>query len=99
MRWWIAPRDVELGEYAESIVTVIEEAEMSKALELYVSSMHWLDAIRFQFEEQDRDDWSVYLYDGSRNVDIQTDLWTGKIMYAAGGEPLRELYEVLAESD
>jgi hypothetical protein len=84
IRCWIAPRDVGLGEYAESIVDAIEEArvmvlvfssnadgspqvrreveravskgttivpvriedaEMSKALELYVSSMHWLDAI------------------------------------------------------
>lgn len=56
-------------------------------------------AVRFQFEEQDRDDWSVYLYDGSRDVDIQIDLWTGKIMYADSGNPLREQYEVLAESD
>ena len=51
IRCWIAPRDVGLGEYAESIVTVIEEAEMSKALELYVSSMHWLDAITPPLEQ------------------------------------------------
>ena len=90
IRCWIAPRDVGLGEYAESIVNAIEEAkvmvlvfsanadqspqvrreveravskgttivpvriedaEMSKALELYVSSMHWLDAITPPLEQ------------------------------------------------
>ena len=51
-------------------------------------------ANRFQFEELNRDEWSVYLYDSSRDVHIQLDLWTKKVMYNAGSEPRQELYNV-----
>jgi hypothetical protein len=33
------------------------------------------------FEEVERDEWSVYLYDPSRNVNIQLDLWTRAIIF------------------
>jgi len=39
-----------------------------------------LDSIGFQ--EVGRDDWSVYLHDASRNVDIQLDLWRKKVVYS-----------------
>lgn len=41
------------------------------------------------FEEVGRDEWSVYLYDSSRNVSIQLDLWTREIIYDdnTGQEP------------
>jgi len=33
---------------------------------------------RFTFEERTRDEWSVYLYDSSRDVRLQLDLWRKK---------------------
>jgi hypothetical protein len=43
----------------------------------------------FSFEELERDEWSVYLYDPTRNVSIQLDLWTREIIYDdnTGNEP------------
>jgi hypothetical protein len=49
---------------------------------------------RFTFEERQRDEWSVYLIDRSRNVEIQLDLYQHKIMYNAVGEARRPLYDI-----
>jgi hypothetical protein len=49
---------------------------------------------RFDFNEIGRDDWSVYLQDPSRNVSIQLDLYTRKVMYSDGTGSRRELYQV-----
>lgn len=50
--------------------------------------------VRFNFSEVARDDWSVYLKDHSRNVNIQLDLHTRKIMYNAGNDPKVPLYNI-----
>lgn len=50
--------------------------------------------VRFNFSEMARDDWSVYLKDHSRNVHIQLDLHTRKIMYNAGSDPRIPLYNI-----
>ena len=53
------------------------------------------DGSRFQFVEQNRDDWSVYLIDNSRGVRLQLDLHTRTISYADANEPrMRPLYRV-----
>ena len=50
----------------------------------------------FLFSEVARDDWSVYLYDASRRVNIQLDLFTKKVMYSDSSSPSRwQLYTVL----
>ena len=49
---------------------------------------------QFNFVERARDDWSVYLKDASRNVHIQLDLHTRKIMYRAGNDPRVPLYDI-----
>ena len=49
---------------------------------------------RFSFTEVNRDDWSVYLKDSSRNVSIQLDLWTKKIMYGVGNSKKTPLYNI-----
>lgn len=49
---------------------------------------------RFQFEESDRDEWSVYLYDRSRDVKIQLDLHRGKILYGQGSSGMSDLYTI-----
>ncbi len=36
----------------------------------------------YAFKERGRDAWSVYLYDGSRSVSIQLDLWKKDIIYS-----------------
>lgn len=50
--------------------------------------------VAFTFKEQARDDWSVYLYDASRDVHIQLDLHTRKVMYNLGSEPRTTLYQI-----
>ena len=49
---------------------------------------------QFNFAERARDDWSVYLKDASRNVHIQLDLHTRKIMYKQGNDPRVPLYDI-----
>jgi hypothetical protein len=48
----------------------------------------------FRFTEVARDDWSVYMKDGSRNVNIQLDLHTRKVMYSVGNAPRTPLYNI-----
>ncbi len=50
----------------------------------------------FRFEEVQRDDWSVYLVDRSRGVNLQLDLHTRKVMYSDASQPRAELYAILA---
>lgn len=50
--------------------------------------------VAFSFQEQARDDWSVYLYDASRDVNIQLDLHTRKVMYSEGNGSRRPLYTI-----
>ncbi len=49
---------------------------------------------RYKFNENARDEWSVYLHDASREVNIQLDLYTGKVMYSEGKNPRKELYVI-----
>ena len=49
----------------------------------------------FTFKEVGRDDWSVYLFDGSRNVNIQLDLWRKKVIYSEVNTSTRfDLYDI-----
>jgi hypothetical protein len=50
------------------------------------------------FSETHRDDWSVYMFDGSRSVSIQLDLWTRRVYYTDATSARRELYVVLGAS-
>jgi hypothetical protein len=50
----------------------------------------------FEFRETNRDDWSVYLIDSSRDVSIQIDIWTQKVFYSRPNTPRREQYSVLS---
>ena len=57
------------------------------------------DQTRFKFKEVNRDEWSVYLNDPSRNVSIQIDLFRKKISYRDANSPKRDLYDVLGSSN
>jgi hypothetical protein len=48
----------------------------------------------FKFRETGRDDWSVYLQDDSRNVSLQLDLHTTKVMYSEAGGSSRQIYTI-----
>ncbi|MGB0932005.1 MAG: hypothetical protein ACPGVB_14570, partial [Chitinophagales bacterium] len=50
----------------------------------------------FNFIETHRDQWSVYLQDKSRNVFIQLDLHTKKVMYSVGNKTKTYLYSISA---
>ncbi len=52
----------------------------------------------YYFNETHRDEWSVYLKDNSRGVNIQLDLHTKKVMYSDSNSPRRELYDVMHAS-
>ncbi|MEP3045483.1 MAG: MliC family protein [Roseibium sp.] len=50
--------------------------------------------VNFNFREESRDEWSVYLFDASRNVALQLDLHRGQVLYGVGAEPKRDLYPI-----
>lgn len=65
-----------------------------------VAPRQWVEisnsgAIAFRFEEAQRDDWSVYLVDRSRGVNLQLDLHTRKVMYSDASTARREQYAIL----
>jgi len=47
-----------------------------------------------KFVEVQRDAWSVYLLDRSRNVRLQLDLHRKLVLYAAGNDPMQPLYQI-----
>lgn len=50
--------------------------------------------VTFRFVETQRDEWSVYLNDPSRNVQIQLDLFRRKVGYGTNGGPRSDLYDI-----
>lgn len=84
-------------------VNLVSFGRDGKVLGTYrqISRTNWQEAGAngskpFNFREVNRDDWSVYLTDDSRKVNIQIDLHTKKIMYSDAGKPTpRELYQVM----
>ena len=50
--------------------------------------------VTFRFQEQQRDEWSVYLYDASRNVSLQLDLHRRQIFYSDPNQGKRPLYGI-----
>lgn len=52
----------------------------------------------FNFTEQGRDQWSVYLFDSSRNMHIQLDLWQ-KTIYIGRGDKKRKLYSIISSHE
>lgn len=65
------------------------------------ASGKWLErnlpgATRFTFNEVGRDDWSVYLEDRSRNVALQINLFTSKILYGTiGAADKTPIYDIV----
>lgn len=53
----------------------------------------------FNFIEQNRDDWSVYLMDQSRGVRLQLDLHRREIFYSDGNNPNRRLLYRISNSN
>lgn len=51
-----------------------------------------------EFVEERRDEWSVYLLDGERDVTLRLDLKEMQVFYAEGRSPMRPLYGVMAAS-
>jgi hypothetical protein len=49
--------------------------------------------VTFNFQETQRDEWSVYLLDSSRNVQIQLDLHRKKVIYSHDGQRF-DLYDI-----
>ncbi len=78
---------------------LVRYVKFNKGAFVYKGGKRWVETgsrneVRFNFSEMARDDWSVYLKDHSRNVHIQLDLHTRKIMYNAGNDPRVPLYSI-----
>lgn len=54
---------------------------------------------RFDFLERTRDDWSVYLYDASRDVYIQLDLHRKKVIYRQGNQAAVDIYNIIGSNN
>ena len=52
------------------------------------------DNVRFKFEQKYINDWSIYLYDESRDVTILLYLDILEIQYAVEDNPLRAVYSI-----
>lgn len=50
--------------------------------------------VRFRFADRGRGEWSVVLYDQSRDVQLVLDLHNKQVLYAQGNEPLQPIYEI-----
>lgn len=50
--------------------------------------------VRYNFVEQSRDQWSVYLFDASRNVSVQLDLHRKKISVGLANQPRVDFYNI-----
>ncbi len=49
----------------------------------------------FKFQEVDRDEWSVYLHDPLRNIDIELDLETHAVYYSDKNKKDVEVYKII----
>lgn len=49
----------------------------------------------FRFTETARDEWSVYLNDSSRDVQLQLDLFRRKVTYGVNGGQRSDLYDIV----
>jgi hypothetical protein len=50
--------------------------------------------VRYNFVENSRDQWSVYLFDASRNVSVQLDLHRKKISVGLAGQQMVDFYNI-----
>lgn len=65
------------------------------------SSGQWIEydaasVARWSFTETGRDDWSAYLNDPSRNIQVQIDIWRRMTTYGVNGGPKSDLYPITA---
>jgi hypothetical protein len=62
-----------------------------KSVFYVVSSGTWREntstGARFDFAERARDEWSVYLVDAGRRIDLQIDLWTKLVTFSSANGP------------
>jgi hypothetical protein len=82
--------EVVAGEAAEQPVAVFRNGGQRVWYELDAAGSHR----RFQFVEENRDDWSVYLLDEPRNVRLQLDLHRRIVRYRPGSQAWVDLYPI-----
>jgi hypothetical protein len=81
----------------------VRSVQVERASYVRQSDGTWaeLDAngrVTFRFVEVQRDEWSVYLNDPSRNVQLQLDLFRRKVSYGTNGGPRSDLYAITSAS-
>jgi hypothetical protein len=87
------------------VTRVIASSGVAELEYVQVAAGRWIERAlpsnrtTFQFRESNRDDWSVYLVDDSRKVEIQLDLHTRKVNYSEKGGPRRPIYTITLAVD
>ena len=61
--------------------------------------LNWIEGdtqgnINFNYIELARDEWSVYLFDPSRNARIELNIWTRKVLFADDNTPIHDQYDI-----
>lgn len=54
---------------------------------------------RFTYSERQRDEWSVFLYDESQDVEIELDIYNGEVKYRQGEGQQTFLHSILTWTD
>ncbi|NVK35990.1 MAG: MliC family protein [Rhodobacteraceae bacterium] len=64
------------------------------------NGVQWQEAdangqVKFHFQEESRNERTVYLFDGSRNVALELDISRGEVLYGLGTDPKTVLYRII----
>ncbi|MFK7906649.1 MAG: RICIN domain-containing protein, partial [Chitinophagales bacterium] len=83
-------------------VNYLDFGQRGKKLGVYeqIGDKKWREVgtSKFNFTETHRDEWSVYLIDKSRNVNIQLDLHRKEVIYSAGNTKKTPIYTIMKTS-
>jgi hypothetical protein len=89
----------DITDYAELNGRTVNVARHSQGTFTSQGNGTWIEADTagkpgYTFTESGRDDWSVYLKDASRNIDLQLDLHQKKVFYSDGSSNKAPLYDI-----
>ncbi|MBL8305285.1 MAG: hypothetical protein JNM33_01215 [Rubrivivax sp.] len=81
------------------LVATVQNGQRGPVFRIVPGGRQWVEfdatgRAVFRFDEVQRDDWSVYLVDRSRGVNLQLDLHTRKVMYSDANTQRSPLYDI-----
>lgn len=82
-------------------VQFVRYAEFGRGTFMNIGGKNWKESnsqSNSNFVETGRDEWSVYLNDGSRQLGIQLDLWRKKVVMVQANGTRTDLYDIVESS-